>query len=289
MNNVLVSIKRFFKNKNVVTVLGVILILGLLYFGYNRTIKEQTNPVRIPVATQTIQPRTLITDEMVTFISVPKSMVSDNVLKGTGSIVDKYTAVNTVIPKGSMFYSDVLVEKEDLPDSAFIEVPVGQTPYALSVTSQSTYGNSIFPGNIIDVYMKATDENGQIIVGRLLEDVKVLAVKDNAGNNVFEDTTANRTPSTLLFGVNNETYVLLKRAEYLKSKGVELFPVPYGGNVQLTGNTKVDREELVELIDSLSIGYISEDEFQDQVQDEIEKNQQEQQENQNSQQNNGAQ
>ena len=99
----------------------------------------------------------------------------------------------------------------------------------------------------------------------------------------------NRTPSTLLFGVNNETYVLLKRAEYLKSKGVELFPVPYGGNVQLTGNTKVDREELVELIDSLSIGYISEDEFQDQVQDEIEKNQQEQQENQNSQQNNGAQ
>ena len=40
MNNVLVSIKRFFKNKNVVTVLGVILILGLLYFGYNRTIKE---------------------------------------------------------------------------------------------------------------------------------------------------------------------------------------------------------------------------------------------------------
>ena len=241
MNNVLVSIKRFFKNKNVVTVLGVILILGLLYFGYNRTIKEQTNPVRIPVATQTIQPRTLITDEMVTFISVPKSMVSDNVLKGTGSIVDKYTAVNTVIPKGSMFYSDVLVEKEDLPDSAFVEVPVGQTPYALSVTSQSTYGNSIFPGNIIDVYMKATDENGQIIVGRLLEDVKVLAVKDNAGNNVFEDTTANRTPSTLLFGVNNETYVLLKRAEYLKSKGVELFPVPYGGNVQLTGNTKVDR------------------------------------------------
>ena len=122
MNNVLVSIKRFFKNKNVVTVLGVILILGLLYFGYNRTIKEQTNPVRIPVATQTIQPRTLITDEMVTFISVPKSMVSDNVLKGTGSIVDKYTAVNTVIPKGSMFYSDVLVEKEDLPDSAFVEV-----------------------------------------------------------------------------------------------------------------------------------------------------------------------
>ena len=182
-----------------------------------------------------------------------------------------------------------MYEKEDLPDSAFVEVPVGQTPYALSVTSQSTYGNSIFPGNIIDVYMKATDENGQIIVGRLLEDVKVLAVKDNAGNNVFEDTTANRTPSTLLFGVNNETYVLLKRAEYLKSKGVELFPVPYGGNVQLTGNTKVDRAELVELIDSLSIGYISEDEFQDQVQDEIEKNQQEQQENQNSQQNNGAQ
>ena len=66
----------------------------------------------------------------------------------------------------------------------------------MSVTTANTYGNSIFPGNVIDVYMKATDENGQVMVGRFLEKVQVLAVKDSAGNHVFENTSANRTPAT---------------------------------------------------------------------------------------------
>ena len=260
MNNIIVMFKRFFKNKNVVTVLGMILIVGLLYFGYNKTVEKQTKPVNIPVATQTIQPRTLITDEMITYIKVPGVSVSKNVLRNKQLIVGKYTNINTVIPAGSMFYSDVVISQEDLPDFAFVEVPEGQKPYAMAVTMQSTYGNSIFPGTIVDVYMKAVDENGQIIVGRLLEQVKVLAVKDSSGNNVFEDTTANRTPATILFGVPTETLVLLKRADYLKAKGVELFPVPYGGAVNLPGDLKVDREELVELINSLSIGYVTQEE-----------------------------
>ena len=60
MNNILISIKRFITNKNVVTVIGVIAILAILYFGYTTTINKKTAPIKIPVATQTIQPRTLI-------------------------------------------------------------------------------------------------------------------------------------------------------------------------------------------------------------------------------------
>jgi len=254
MNNVLMSIKKFFTNKNVVTVLGVLIILVLLYFGYNSTIKKQTRPIRVPVATQTIQPRTLITDEMITYISVPGASVSPNVYR-TNDMIDMYTDVNTVIPEGSMFYKDVIVSKEDLPDSAFTAVKDGERPYALSVTTASTYGNSIFPGNKIDVFMKATDENGQIMVGRLLERVEVLAVKDSAGNNVFEDTSVNRTPATLLFGVEDYVFTLLKKAEYLKSFGVELFPVPYGGTAPITGALEVDRKELVAFIEANTVNF----------------------------------
>ena len=255
MSNILVSIKKFFTNKNVVTVIGIIVILGLLYWGYNSTINSQVKPVKIPVATTTIQPRTLITDDMIEFIEVPSISVSSNVERIKANIVGKYTAINTVIPAGSMFYNDVLIEQDQLPDSAFTAVKDGERPYNLAVTTATTYGNSIFPGNKIDVFMKATAENGQIMVGRLLAQVEVLAVKDSLGQNVFEDTSEQRAPAVLLFGVPEDVFVLLKKTEYLKSFGVELFPVPYGGTVPIEGDLVVDRQELVDFIESHTVSF----------------------------------
>jgi len=252
MNNFLVSLKKFFTNKNTVTVIGVIAILGLLYWGYTSVINKEVQPVRIPVANVTIQPRTLITDDMVTYINVPQSAISKNVVRASQSIVGKYTAVNTVIPAGSMFYQDVLVTKDQLPDSAFTAVKDGERPYALSVTTANTYGNSIFPGNVIDIYMKATNENGQVMVGRLIEKVEVLAVKDSQGNHVFEDTSTTRTPATLLFGTPEDVFILLKKTEYLRSYGVELFPVPYGGTAP-SADLNVDRQELVDFINKNTV------------------------------------
>ena len=252
MNNILVSLKKFFTNKNTVTVLGVIAILGLLYWGYNSVIQKEVKPISIPVAKTTIQPRTEITSEMITYINVPASSVSNNVVRLSSGIVGMYTDVNTKIPAGSMFYSEALIKEEQLPDSAFVDVKDGERPYALSVTTSSTYGNSIFPGNVIDIFMKATDENGQVMVGRLLSNVDILAVKDSQGNHVFEDTSVNRTPATLLFGVPEDVYILLKKTEYLRSYGVELFPVPYGGTAP-AGDLNVDRQELVDFINSNTV------------------------------------
>lgn len=256
MSNILLSLKKFFTNKNTVTVLGVIVILVLLYWGYTTTIKNQTKPIRVPVATQTIQPRTLITEGMITYINIPEAAISANVNRVASAIVGRYTDVNTVIPAGSMFYKDVLITKDQLPGHAFVTVKDGERPYTMAVTTSSTYGNSIFPGNVIDVFMKATNENGQVMVGRLLAQVEVLEVQDSQGNNVFENREENRTPASLLFGVPNDVYVLLKKAEYLRSYGVELFPVPYGGTTPIVGNLTVDREELVNFIESHTVTFI---------------------------------
>lgn len=257
MNNILVSLKKFITNKNTITVLGVIAILGLLYYGYNKTIETQTKPVRIPVAKVTIQPRTKITDDMITYVEMPSAYISSNVKRTSSAIIGMYSAINSVIPAGSAFYNDVLITKEQIPDNPFYQVPEGQRPYNMAVTTATTYGNSIFPGNVIDVYMKATDENGQVMVGKFLEKVEILAVRDSQGNNVFEDTTANRTPSTLLFGVPEDVYILLKKTEYLKSYGVEIFPVPYGGTAP-EGNLTVGREELVNYINSNTVTFFEE-------------------------------
>lgn len=258
MNNILVSLKRFITNKNTVTILGVLACLLLLYFGYNTQIKNETSPLTVWVAKQTIQPRTKITSDMLTPVNIQGGLKIGNVINNPNEIIGKYTAINSVIPAGSMFYAETIITQEQLPDNAFYQVAEGDRPYAMSVTTANTYGNSIFPGNIIDVYMKAVDENGQVMVGRFLEKVKVLAVKDSVGNNVFEDTTANRTPATLLFGVPEDVYILLKKAEYLRNYGVEIFPVPYGGSAPIIGDLTVGREELVDFINSNTVTFFEE-------------------------------
>ena len=82
MNNFTIALRRFFQNKNTVTVIGVILILVVLFVGYKLQIKKAVDPVTgIPVATQTIQPRTLIENDMVSTIEVAPIVLSDNVIQ----------------------------------------------------------------------------------------------------------------------------------------------------------------------------------------------------------------
>ena len=253
MNNIIIAIKRFLKNKNTVTILGVIVILGLLYFGYNSTIKSAVNPLRIPVASRNIQPRTLITADMVTTIDVPSIAVPSNVARSTSYIIGKYSNVNSVIPQGSMFYTQLLVAAEELPDSAFTEVKDGEVPYQFRVNMETTYGNSIYPKNKIDIYMKANNEAGQVMVGKLLENVEVLAVKDSAGNHVFENTDESRVPAYLIFGVTEEIHLLLRKASYMNVYSVELFPVPHGGTIPIEGPTMVSTQYLKQFIEANTV------------------------------------
>ena len=251
MNNLIVSLKRILKNKNTITILGVLVILVLLYWGYSSTVNKAVEPVEVPVATTTIQPRTEITEEMVTTIEVPSIAVSDNVHMYVDDLIGKYTAVNTVIPEGSMFYYQTVIEEKDLPDSSFIQVGEGKTPYLFSVDFESSFINSIYPGNKIDIYMKAEDESGKVMIGKLLADLEVIAVKDSSGRDVFENTEEERQAAYFIFGLDEEIHILFRKAEYLS--GVELIPVPHGGSVQSEGDTRVSTEYLRDYINANTV------------------------------------
>ena len=254
MNNLVASAKKFFKNKNVVTIIGVVVILVLLYVGYSTQINNAVEPVQVPVATQTIQPRTEITDDMVQMVDMPNVSLSDNVIRSRSQIVGQYSNVNSVIPEGSMFYTDTVISGDELPDAAFAKVKAGEVVYNFPVDMESTYGNSIFPGNMIDIYMKVGDGTDErIMLGKLIENVEVLAVKDSSGRAVFENTSEERTPSMLIFGLNSNLYTILKKASYMEGLGVELYPVPHGGNVEEEGATRVSTQQLVDYIDAHSV------------------------------------
>ena len=255
MNNFKIAFQRFIKNKNTVTVLGVFAIILVLYLGYRYQINKMVSPVTgIPAAAETIQPRTKITSDMITYVDIAPIVLQDNVIRSSSEIINKYSAPSTVIPEGSLFYKGVVVSESELPDSAFVKLEEGQVPYNFLVTMDSTYGNSIYPNNYIDIYMKAYNESGTLMVGKLFENIKVLAVKDSSGQNVFENSEETRTPAYLIFGLNNENNILLRKASYMSNFSVELFPVPHGTNVSTeAGETYVSSQTLKDFINANTV------------------------------------
>ena len=154
-----------------------------------------------------------------------------------------------------MFYKDTLISESELPDAALIKLESGQVPYNFPVNMAMTYYNSIYPDNYIDIYMKAVNENGTLMVGKLIENVKVLAVKDSQGRHVLENSEETRTPAVLIFGVSDELNILLRKASYMSSFSVVLFPVPHGvnGAAEVTGATAVSSQTLKDFINANTV------------------------------------
>lgn len=263
MGNISFKLKKFLQNKNTVTFIGLALCLAILYFGYNWRINQAITPVRVPYAKTTIQPRTKITEDMIGYVEVLPNMVNSETIKNIQNIVGKWSNYNTLIPKGSLFYTTTVVSASELPDAALVNVPNGYVPFNLSVNTATTYGNSIFPNNYIDIYLKALDADGKPMVGKLIENVKVLAVKDKNGRHVFENSEEERTPSIVIFAVPADMHLLLRNVVELsnvKSIATELIPVPSTESYSAEPDTLRLTSTALKNFIELNVGLIPEDE-----------------------------
>ena len=258
-NNFMKKLSKFLKNKNTITILGVVLCVIILYVAYNFRVKQAISPVLVPVAKVDIQPRTLITDDMVEYIQVPPAMINSSVIRNKQDIISKYSNYNTMIPAGSMFFGPAVISQAELPDAAFISVPENKVLFNLPVTMATTYGNAMMPNGYIDIYFKGRNETGEIMVGKLLSNVKILAVKDGSGRNVFESTEEDRVPAYVFFAVDPDVHLLLRKCMYLSSISVELIPVP--NTIDFTkeeGETTVTSQYLVDYINAMT-AFVPED------------------------------
>ena len=103
------KLKNLLSNKNVVTFLGAILIVIVLYVAYRYAVNKAIHPIRIPYAVVTIGPRTEITSDMIDYLEIQETALRGNVLtnvnntKAANPILGMYTNVNVTIPAGSLF------------------------------------------------------------------------------------------------------------------------------------------------------------------------------------------
>ena len=276
MNNLGLKFKMFLKNKNTVTILCALLAIAVLIVAYNWRVRSATDPVRVPYALDTIDPRTEITADMIGYREIARSAVTSDVIRNANDLIGYYVNANTIIPKGSMFYNSTIVKKEELPDAALYDMPLDETLYYLGVNITTSYSNSILPGNYIDIYMQTitTDVDGttKVMVGKLVSDVLVRAVKTSNGLNVFESSDEARIPATIIFSVKEDIHLLLRKAASIGNLSdeyrIDIIPVPnttgFDGNSTEGVVTQVSSEYLRNFIEERSI-YIPEEDLVENV------------------------
>ncbi len=240
---------KLFRNKGIVTIVAIAICLAILFFAYRYRVNKAINAVSVPIATKTLEARKLIEEDDIKTVKVAYSMITNNVILNKENIIGKYVNYNTFIPEGSLFYDSAVVTWSSMPDSTWSDIPEGHTIVSLSVNSQSTYGNSIYPGDKIDLYYQGSMGENRF-VGKLIEGITVLAVKDERGNHIFKKSAEQTNAAALIFSVPENMHLLLRKAIYLNG-----YVIPVPRNAEYNADTSIYRENtnrIVEYINSLS-------------------------------------
>lgn len=78
MGDLLTTLKRFIGNKNTVTILGIIAGIIILYIGYSMRVNQAIKPVTVPYAKVEIKSKQMITEDMIGYVKVSSSVVSNS-------------------------------------------------------------------------------------------------------------------------------------------------------------------------------------------------------------------
>lgn len=243
MGNIGETFKRFVTNKNTVTIFGVIASVLVLWLFYNNRLNKAISPTLVPYAIKPIEAATIIEPDDIGFIEINSKFArSIEIIYSEKDLVGKYVTTGTSIPEGGLFYTKQVVDKDSLPNTVFDHIPKGYTIFSLPVNNQTTFGNSIYPGDRIDLYVKARDGLNNITFGKFIERIEVLAVRDSSGKSVFDSATPT-PPAALLFAVPDDMFTLLMQASFISE--LEILPVPR--NIEYTseaGETEIKSEEI---------------------------------------------
>ena len=104
MGNILVKIKRFFQNKNTVTIICVLAGILVLYVGYNWRVSSATKPVSIPYAKQVLESRHTITKDDIAYVDVASSVVAKmpNVIRNANQLIGKEVTYGNTVQQYSL-------------------------------------------------------------------------------------------------------------------------------------------------------------------------------------------
>ncbi len=189
---------------------GAVLVCNGLLFDV--AVKNSVDYIEIPVASVLITPRTQISDSHIRMERVPSALVSDNVYSNTEDILDLWVKYSVTLAPGSFFYHEYVEVAENVGDHPQLMLEHGQGVASLAVDLLTSAGNTLYPGQFVDIVFTSKDKRKPIISDVIFRSVRVLAVKDRNGLDM-SDPKSQKIPAVALLALNQQDIPLFLHAQ----------------------------------------------------------------------------
>lgn len=164
------------------------------------------------IAKRDIPPRSEIQTEDLTMIQVPEKYMQSYTWNEKADIVGKYTSIQGMIPKGSLFYKDMLYNEKEVRDLAITKLQEGMAIFTLE-TNVSALG-SIEEGMYADIHVSISQKKDIPITGILIRHAEVISIKDHKGLSL-KDEQSSKVPYFIELGINQSDIDYLSLASSL--------------------------------------------------------------------------
>lgn len=193
--------------KNVILKSIEVLLLGILVgvvliAGVKVRAKQIIGLQTVYIAGHDIAPRTRIREEDLLEIQIPEAYLVPNAAREKAEIVGRYTDIQGKIPAGSLFYKSMLYGEKELPDNPTAQLKEGQSTFTME-TDLARLGGALSPGQRVDIYASVTAKDGTVVTGAVVENARLLALKDHNGLDL-EDENSTGTPYLAILAVSSD-------------------------------------------------------------------------------------
>lgn len=232
------------KKRIIFTVLALLIFISFGFLYVYKLKKEMILTVKVPIAAQTITSRSEIKLNDIEYIEIVDGYLLDNIETDINNIVGKYLDIYATIPKGSLFYKDLLEDIDELPDEPHLKLKNDQASFSIITDLNQLSGNTIVEGQHVDVYVSIAQRNEKPIFDLLINNVRVLSVKDRKGLDL-NDPKSSKIPYICVLAVSTNSLPLLSNASKI-------------GNIELyvTSNSYNDLSESVINENSIVLDYL---------------------------------
>ena len=209
---------RKIKRTGIIVIILCLCVIGnVIAFRYYlaKTINLKTTYI----AKYNIPPRTQIKTEDLTMIQIPEKYMQAYTWNEKADIIGKYTSIQGMIPKGSMFYKDMLYNEKEVRDLAITKLQEGMTIFTLETTVSSL--GSIEEGMYADIYVSISQKKEIPITGILIRHAEVISIKDHKGLSL-KDEQSTKVPYFIELRINQTDIDYLSLASSLGE--IRLFP-----------------------------------------------------------------